>query len=200
MSSFFEGKKANQRELKAGDVVAVTRKLPYQHFGVYIGNGRVIHFAAKNGDWNGGRPTIHEAPFEEFLRDSKEFEILEFEEKRKAPKRYIGLQPLGSAAVTGSEIPGTGISFFSLAVEALRDMKYHLYSPEETVERAKAVAKRCAEERKSFEVFVNGHKYNLVFNNCEHFAIWCKTGVHESRQVDKILRFIAGIPLYNITF
>ena len=25
--------------------------------------------------------------------------------------------------------------------------------------------------------------YNLVFNNCEHFATWCKTGKHHSEQV-----------------
>jgi hypothetical protein len=26
--------------------------------------------------------------------------------------------------------------------------------------------------------------YNLLFNNCEHFAHWCKTGRHRSRQVE----------------
>ncbi len=26
--------------------------------------------------------------------------------------------------------------------------------------------------------------YNLIFNNCEHFAYWCKTGKHKSKQVD----------------
>lgn len=26
-------------------------------------------------------------------------------------------------------------------------------------------------------------KYNLFFNNCEHFATWCKTGLHDSEQV-----------------
>ena len=33
-------------------------------------------------------------------------------------------------------------------------------------------------------------EYNLVTNNCEHFAIWCKTGVSESSQVDKVLQLI----------
>jgi hypothetical protein len=51
--------------------------------------------------------------------------------------------------------------------------EYHLYSPAETVERAKS---RIGENR-----------YNLVTNNCEHFAIWCKTGVSESHQVKKFL-------------
>lgn len=27
-------------------------------------------------------------------------------------------------------------------------------------------------------------RYNLLFNNCEHFAIWCKTGRHRSAQVE----------------
>jgi len=26
--------------------------------------------------------------------------------------------------------------------------------------------------------------YNLLFNNCEHFAYWCKTGRHRSNQVE----------------
>ena len=27
-------------------------------------------------------------------------------------------------------------------------------------------------------------RYNLLFNNCEHFAHWCKTGRHRSNQVE----------------
>ena len=34
--------------------------------------------------------------------------------------------------------------------------------------------------------------YNLAHNNCEHFAIWCKTGLHESTQVDETLEWLAG--------
>jgi hypothetical protein len=26
-------------------------------------------------------------------------------------------------------------------------------------------------------------KYNLLFNNCEHFATWCKTGISDSKQI-----------------
>ncbi|MGB3635994.1 MAG: lecithin retinol acyltransferase family protein [Rivularia sp. (in: cyanobacteria)] len=29
-------------------------------------------------------------------------------------------------------------------------------------------------------------KYNLVLNNCEHFAYYCKTGKHKSEQVEEI--------------
>ena len=29
--------------------------------------------------------------------------------------------------------------------------------------------------------------YNLLFNNCEHFATWCKIGRHRSGQVDSVI-------------
>jgi hypothetical protein len=35
--------------------------------------------------------------------------------------------------------------------------------------------------------------YNLLFNNCEHFATWCKTGVSESLQVKNVMPAIANI-------
>ena len=157
------------KTLEPGDVIAVSRKLPYQHFAVYIGNDRVIHFAAENGDW-GGTPTIHEAPFSDFLRDSEEFEILDFEEKRSK---------------TVFRLPGV-VAF----MDAVKDMQYHLYSPEETIKRAKAVAEHRMTEGSITDIYYHGHRYNLIFNNCEHFAIWCKTGVHESSQVDRLLSVI----------
>jgi len=33
-------------------------------------------------------------------------------------------------------------------------------------------------------------EYNLLFNNCEHFASWCKTGVSESSQVKNFLPLV----------
>ncbi|GEM_PF-1257207 len=41
-------------------------------------------------------------------------------------------------------------------------------SKEECVNRAKAM--------------LNNEGYNVLFNNCEHFAVWCRTGVAESSQ------------------
>jgi hypothetical protein len=33
--------------------------------------------------------------------------------------------------------------------------------------------------------------YDLVFNNCEHFATWCKTGRAESQQVQATVALVA---------
>lgn len=47
------------------------------------------------------------------------------------------------------------------------------FSPEETVARAKSHVGKLKGE------------YSLVFNNCEHFAHWCKYGKKKSGQVEK---------------
>jgi len=48
------------------------------------------------------------------------------------------------------------------------------FDDEEVVQRALSVQKGVIE----------WSEYNLVSNNCEHFATWCKTGRKESKQVD----------------
>ena len=54
-------------------------------------------------------------------------------------------------------------------------VKYtHCVSPEIVVRRA--------------ESRLNESCYDLLDNNCEHFARWCKTGWHESKQVRRALR------------
>lgn len=36
-------------------------------------------------------------------------------------------------------------------------------------------------------------KYNLLFNNCEHFATWCKTGMSASKQIQEFIPAIARL-------
>ncbi len=33
---------------------------------------------------------------------------------------------------------------------------------------------------------IGEQRYNLLFNNCEHFANWCKTGRHQSFQIENL--------------
>lgn len=42
------------------------------------------------------------------------------------------------------------------------------------------------------------NKYNLVFNNCEHFATWCKTGISDSKQVRDFIPVINKLDIYNL--
>lgn len=73
----------------------------------------------------------------------------------------------------GEAIARTSLAFFSRG--ELVSVKPYDYSdpPDQVVERA---ISRIGER-----------DYHVVFNNCEHFATWCKTGQHTSDQVNASL-------------
>ena len=137
--------------MQRGDVVGVHRT-GYEHYGIYIGNGKVIHYAAEGSDFS-GKICIHEVDFWEFIRKGRDFFYLHFD-GRCPIKIYQGANQY-----SGDSLPFANIN------------KYEIFSPEETVRRART---RLGEK-----------EYNFVTKNCEHFALWCKTGVEESTQVTK---------------
>lgn len=97
------------QEPKTGDHLKVFRGV-YTHHGIYIGNGRVIHYLLKN---------VQSDSLETFADGAK-----------------IRIVPSSESPVQ--------------------------FSPQEIVNRARS---RLGED-----------KYNLIFNNCEHFARWCRSG------------------------
>lgn len=144
--------------LKPGDILGIKRRGGlYEHYAVYIGNGEVIHYSGQNNDFS-EKPTIHQAPIENFFNNDNKFFVLDF------PPQY------GAPVKIRSTVPA------NLSFPGKNSVSYHLYSPEETVLRAKS---RLGED-----------SYSLIFNNCEHFAIWCKTGISESHQVNRIINDI----------
>ncbi|PSB05666.1 NC domain-containing protein [Pleurocapsa sp. CCALA 161] len=58
------------------------------------------------------------------------------------------------------------------------------YIPDVVVERAKS---RLGER-----------DYNLLSNNCEHFASWCKTGINDSKQIRNYLPAIATLDISQL--
>ncbi|MEM9541368.1 MAG: lecithin retinol acyltransferase family protein [Cyanobacteria bacterium P01_E01_bin.42] len=86
--------------------------------------------------------------------------------------------------------PSETIERTSLATFArgnLIRIKYYSTSfiPDTVVRRAES---RLGEQR-----------YNLLFNNCEHFATWCKIGVSESQQVRNFIPAIAHLDPRNLS-
>ncbi len=114
------------RKAQYGDVIRVSHTF-YYHYGVYVGNGRVIHYTdANGGDFKG---KVQETSLVTFLNGENSYSVCEFD-----PDDYE-----------------------------------QIYSPEETVRRARG------------ELGEGG--YNFFTHNCEHFAVWCKTGEERSSQV-----------------
>lgn len=143
------------------------------NFAIYVGYGKVIHFAPEIINGKSENCYIHKADFSEFILTETMYEIIHFPED--------GTDPIYECV----DLTNDGVhslyrktDIFANLKAMLRIIKsYHIYSAQETAERAKS---RLGED-----------KYNLAFNNCEHFAIWCKTGIKESSQVDEFLNVFA---------
>ncbi|GHU54323.1 hypothetical protein FACS189442_0390 [Spirochaetia bacterium] len=165
------------RRLKKGDVIYTNRAGGvYQHYGVYIGNEKVIHYASRSGDF-GDDICVHETTLDDFLKGGECFAI-NFSENYDWGK-YRKNASLRVPGIIGPLIPNE--SLITAVSKIIRSSQYHLYSAEETVERARSK--------------IGESEYNLVINNCEHFAVWCKTGLSESKQVEAVLGGFQHLPI-----
>lgn len=151
-------------ELRKGDVIGVHRiGGVYDHYGIYTGNGKVIHFSDEGSDM-GDDIRIRRATLSQFKNGASNVFVIDFE----AYRDYVENPELFDFR-----------GLLKLAFDDLFGNEMTIYSPEETVERA--------------ESQLGKGKYNLVVNNCEHFAVWCKTGKHESSQVQNFLEAIGSV-------
>ena len=150
-------------ELQRGDVIGVDRGL-YEHYGIYCGNNEVIHYtSAPRRRLSRNRAFgIYRTNISRFLKKQKQLFVLDCTDPRN---------PIKSEPIT---IGPQRISSLEWFKQYDIGSDFHLYSPEETVQRA--------------ESQLGKGEYNLVVNNCEHFAVWCKTGLHKSYQVEEVLK------------
>ena len=108
-----------------GDVIKAFRGM-YFHFGVYVGDGRVVHFCSTgSNELDPQTADIQETSYERFSKGNK---------------------------VTADK------------------MEQATYEPDEIVQRARSM------------IGTKLGTYNLLSNNCEHFANWCRCGKLVSHQ------------------
>lgn len=147
---------SHDKNLNYGDIIYVNRGL-YKHFGVYCDDNSIIHYSSLKSDI-GSDNEIIDTDLKTFKREDSKIYKLIFPDKYDDPSSILTTGVIANRKETRILI---------------NSLKYHLYSPTETVERARS---RLGEK-----------KYNLALNNCEHFAIWCKTGISESHQINALL-------------
>ena len=156
--------------LEPGDVVGVTRKKAlgiYEHYAVYIGDGQVVHYSGENFDFNDS-VCIRKDTLKNFLKNDNEYFVLYFDSKISFPRKI--------QVKTSFNFNDVNPDY---RLHLTKDKWTRLYSAQETVERALS---RLGEKN-----------YNLLLNNCEHFAIWCKTGVQESYQVKRAVNILINM-------
>lgn len=153
---------SKKEKAELGDIIGVIRSfcgVIYEHYGVYIGNDEVIHFTKSEG-----KNTIIKTSMKRFMESNKSnnmYFILDCEPKTD----YIEYPTINKYIKTHSR-------GFGSPLPAMVRKPVEIYSPDETVRRAKQ--------------YIGEQGYNLIIKNCEHFAIWCKTGLKYSYQVDKM--------------
>ena len=124
-----------------GDVLSVNRGMS-SHYGVYVGNGFVVHFSGGDGfELSVKRACIRKTTLESFRKNGE-------------------------------------IRIETRCCES--------YSRKETVRRALSA------------VGSEKGKYAMPWNNCEHFANWCRYGEKRSSQVEHFLAAAGGIGLLTM--
>lgn len=172
-----DGMNDKHMKLKFGDVIGVDHGF-YQHFGIYIGDRQVIHYYPLN--WKiTNQVAIQISRFETFTDGEEDCFVCDFSRFYQPPKRFYDVQAQSKSLhklidprlnLTEEFERASGI------YTAFLTGKYKLYSPQETVNRAYSRLGETA--------------YNLFTNNCEHFAIWCKTGITESYQINAVIKAV----------
>lgn len=153
------------RKLRKGDVIGICRGT-FDHYGVYVDDSSVIHYSSPKSDTASDNAII-ETSLEDFMRGDDTLFRLSFPDEYGRPRKIVADQ---SFAPDYRE-------FERLMAEwRIKCAQYRLQTPDETVERARS---RLGEKA-----------YSLCFNNCEHFAIWCKTDISESHQVNDLLEIL----------
>lgn len=140
--------------IEIGDVIGASRGL-YEHYGIYIGNHKVIHFSSTESDISFNNAVI-ETDISRFVKDASRIFSIDFEKFNQGMKSVKFIDDFFEM-LTGVD-PSEYIP-----------LEYHIFSPEETVERAKSILGKKG--------------YDLLSNNCEHIAMWCKTGTKDCNQI-----------------
>lgn len=155
-------------EPQYGDVVCVNHGI-YNHFGIFVDKNHIIHYSGKEKDFFLRQMIINETDVDNFLGGSHRYYVYKFSEDKCPYVERVRTEGLNRDLIDGAQA-----LYFLYQIK--NKVKFKIYSSEETVKRARS---RLGEQ-----------KFLLPTNNCEHFAIWCKTGVRQSYQVNLILKAI----------
>ncbi|KAI3756328.1 hypothetical protein L1987_56149 [Smallanthus sonchifolius] len=157
--------KIKRSELKEGDHIYTWRKQIYSHHGIFIGEGKLIHFVNSGID-----DILH-------FSGGSSGSVMK-NKKTPCPVSYCGSEKVAGSGVRMSCIDCFIIkgSLYRFKYEASHEFLVAKLrggtcstarsdSPEEVIHRATYL-------------YENGYvEYDLTNNNCEDFALYCKTGL-----------------------
>ncbi len=131
----------------------------WDHHGIDCGDGTVIHYDRET--WLDS-PLISRTPMEKFLKGD-DLSIRNYDAFEKSLDSLDGVVDAASLG-------------FNRFMDKLRGLSAKDLDLSEDAVIARAES-RLGEDR-----------FQITFNNCEHFASWCKTGISNSEQITVIWR------------
>jgi len=140
----------------------------YSHHGVDCGDGSVIHYTGD--DWRSSR--VRRTDTTEFAGDA-EIHVHSYEKFYQVTSLEDHLVRAASLRIQRLVDSLRGVPLGELAT-----------TPDDVVTRA--------------ESRLGDGGFDFVFNNCEHFASWCKTGISNSRQIEAIWRIALNPGTYAL--
>ncbi|ONI02068.1 hypothetical protein PRUPE_6G175500 [Prunus persica] len=164
----------SREELRAGDhIYAYRRGHTFSHHGIYVGKDLVIHFTSTNDPINSS--SSREPPCEKCGHDPNT--------KRGVLRTCINCF-----------LKGHRLLRFEYEVSRLHFISKHkgtcstecCYANEETIRRATEIFNKDKVHGKGFG------DYDLLDNNCENFASYCKRGTPVSEQALKAMGIAAA--------
>lgn len=177
----------NSKRLENGDVIRVHRKPVYDHYGIYVAmDNSVIHYTTPEEDAGGGLKdsgscrdccgVVRETSLDEFLDGAESFEVCRYP---KEVSWFFLWRARETFEVRRDEVKGNRPPFCEMDQNS---------SGGKVVQKAKSL--------------LGENKYNLVWNNCEHFAVFCRYNYRASGQVQGwmeaaavFLAMVVAIPL-----
>ncbi|KAJ6305877.1 hypothetical protein OIU78_021245 [Salix suchowensis] len=158
------------KELKRGDHIFYVCKAGfYTHHGIYVGNDRVIHFVQAIKA-NAGAP----------LRACKKCGF-----KRKDHLEVV--RTCLDCFHKKGFLSGTRLYLYRYGFSRLECQIHRTHCTQMQSCPADQVVARAEEIYESGNQF---GKYNLILNNCEYFATYCKCGTAISTQVDQGVEYV----------
>ena len=149
-------------ELRPGSVIRAKFRnketgMVFHHYGIYSGNRNVIHLRRKT-------KKIEETTIAEFVRDALDNGLIEIMRFNLAKiDKFIG-----TPIISPEEWDEDFEVYLENGVKINKVGLSSSITPEESLKRAKSKLGQTG--------------YNLIKNNCEHFALWCRIGLAVSTQ------------------
>jgi len=148
------------------------------HFGIYASgwvSSSVIHYFGESGS----DAEIKETDFNTFMDGESQYLILRISGSSWLNKKVERIPGHAFAAGLFQDLSDN-----DWKVQSMKDLfqdKMTIYSPAETFTRARS---RIGEKQ-----------WSGPWNNCEHFAMWCKTGLSRSDQVEALYKKLMEVAL-----